>query len=81
MVTAIITAVVAIVTTAVKASEGQKNRQTQEELAQYEATKYKQFYQPREGNNSLFIILIVVLVVAFFGLLYLLSKQSKNNES
>ncbi|MCH2044820.1 MAG: hypothetical protein MK212_11945 [Saprospiraceae bacterium] len=81
MITAIIGAVVAITTAAIQASEGSKNRKTQEELAQYEATKFKQFYQVREGNNTLFIILIVVLVVAFFGLLYLLSKQSKNNES
>lgn len=79
MVVAIISAVVAITTAVISASEGAKNRKTTEDLAKYEATKYKQFYQPTQTSNSLLIVLAIALVAVLLFLIYQINKAPKNN--
>lgn len=76
MVVAIIGLIGAVVSGVIGAAEGSANRKSAEELAKYEATKYKQFYAPQQSNNTVFAIIAIALVVLIFFFLYQINKNS-----
>ncbi|MCH2045978.1 MAG: hypothetical protein MK212_17820 [Saprospiraceae bacterium] len=77
MFTAIIAVIGSIVSGTIGAVSQGKERKHQEQMAVYEATKFKQLYEPKRSYTTVILIVLICIGIAFLSYLILKKDHEK----